>query len=68
MKTKKQERTKLKYGGVPMEQALDQRGCDIVRGFLRQLLRSADIADKNNINMSGAAVFNVMKLYRERVI
>lgn len=51
-----------------MSQALDQRGCDIVCGFFRQLLRAADIADKNNINMDATAVYNVMKLYRERAI
>lgn len=59
---------RLKYGGIPMEKALDQRGCDIVRDFFEKVLKAAALADENNVHMDGQAISNLMTMYRNRVI
>lgn len=65
---KKYSRTSLKYCGIPMEKALDQHGCDIVRDFFGKVLKAATLAAENNIHMDGQAISNLMTMYRNRVI
>ena len=57
-----------KYCGIPMEKALDQHGCDIVRDFFGKVLKAATLAAENNIHMDGQAISNLMTMYRNRVI
>lgn len=68
VKNKKYSRTSLKYCGIPMEKALDQHGCDIVRDFFGKVLKAAELAAENNIQMNGQAIANLMTMYRNRVI
>lgn len=65
---KKYTRVSLKYCGIPMERALDQRGCDIVRDFFSKVIKAADMAAKNDIEMNGLVISNIMTMYRNRVI
>lgn len=51
-----------------MSQALDDRGCELVKDFFVKLVRAADMAKKYRLPMNTDVISNLMSMYRAREI
>lgn len=68
IKNKKNQTRMVKRRCVSMEQALDPKECFIVRDFFRKILRTADLAAKNNTSITETTISRLMIMYRNKAI
>lgn len=59
---------KKEFLGVDMSQALDDRGCELVKDFFVKLVRAADMAKKYRLPVNTDVISNLMSMYRAREI
>lgn len=53
---------------IAMDQALDERGCELVKDFFGKLIRAAEMAREYRLPMNVDVIANLMQMYRAREI